>query len=63
MLLEKSIKAFSKPSGIKYDKYYQGYTPFSNRRHTQKITSGREEVLTLQKLVQILKKNQNINPR
>ena len=38
-------------SGLKYDLYCQGYIHYSNRRHTQKITSGREKVLTLQNLV------------
>ena len=45
-----------KPSGLKYDQYCQGYIDYSSRRHKQKITPGREKVLTLQKPVRILKK-------
>ena len=36
VLLEKSIKVFSKPSGLKYKQYFQGYIHFSNRRYTKK---------------------------
>ena len=64
MLLEKSIKVFSKPSGLKSDQFCQGYIHFSNRRRTIKITPGREKVLAMQKPVQILKKKiQNVNAR
>ena len=55
MLLEKSIKVFSKPSGLKYKQYFQGYIHFSNRRYTKKITPGRAKVSKLQKPVRILK--------
>ena len=34
--LEKSIKVFPKPSGLKYNKYCQEYIHFSNRRHIKK---------------------------
>ena len=51
MLLEKSIKAFCKPSGRTCDQHYQVYIHVSNRSHTQKIILGREKVLTLQKPV------------
>ena len=50
VLLEKSIKVFSKPSGLKCNQYCQGYIHFSNRRHIKK-KPGREKVLTLQKSV------------
>ena len=53
MLLEKSIKVFSKPSGLKYDKYLEGYIDFFNRRHTKK-TPALGKVLQLQKPVRIL---------
>ena len=36
---------------------FKGYIYYSNRRHPQKITPAREEVITLQKPVQSLKKN------
>ena len=51
MLLEKSIKAFSKPSGRKCHQHYQVYIHVSNISHTQKIIPGHEKVLTLQKPV------------
>ena len=51
VLLEKSIKVFSKPSGLKYNLHCQRYIHFSNRRHTKKITPAREKVMILQKLV------------
>ena len=35
VLLEKSIKVFSKPSGLKYGQYCKGIH-YSNRRHTKK---------------------------
>ena len=68
VLLEKSIahkvnsnKVNSKPSRLRYDKFHIHY---SKRRHTQKITSGHQKVLKLQKPVSILKKKiQNINPK
>ena len=63
MLLEKSIKVFSKPSGLKYKHYFQGYIHFSNRRYTKKKTPGRAKVSKLQKPVRILKKFQNMNLR
>ena len=62
-LLKKSIQVFSKPNGLKYKQYWHGYIHYSNRRHTQKITPGREKVLTLQTSVRILKNNQKVNPR
>ena len=45
-------------SGLKYDKYCQIYIHYFNKRYTEKITSFRGEVLTLQKPVQtFLKKD------
>ena len=49
MLLEKSMKVFSKPSGLKYAQYCQGYIHFLNRRHTKKIAPSPDKVLSLQK--------------
>ena len=31
VLLQKSIKVFSKPSGLKYDSYTEGYINYFNR--------------------------------
>ena len=53
VLLEKSIKVFPKPSGLKYNKYCQEYIHFSNRRHIKKNKPGCEKVLILQRPVQI----------
>ena len=53
-------KVFSELSGFKYNnikQYCHGYIHYSNRRHRQKVTIGPEKVLTLQKPVQVLKKN------
>ena len=43
VLLEKSIKALSKSSEHKFNKYCQRQTEYSNRKHTQKITLGHEK--------------------
>ena len=61
-VIRKVKKVFSKRSGLKFDYYCQEYIYFltENRKN---ITPVREKVLILQKPVQILKKNQNINPR
>ena len=55
-VMRKVKNVFSKIR-LKYDYYCQGYIHFSNRRHTKKITPGREKVLTLRKPVRILRKN------
>ena len=55
-VIRKVKKVFTKPSGLKYDYYCQGYIHFSNRGRTKKLATGREKLLTLQKPVQIKKK-------
>ena len=50
----RKVNIFSKPSGLKYE-YCQECIHYSNRRHTQKITPGREKVLILQKPIRIFK--------
>ena len=67
VLLEKSIKVFSKPSGLKCDPgirliLSRIYSLFQQRTYTKNNTYL-EKVLTLRKPVQILKKIQNTNPR
>ena len=51
ILLIKSVKAFSKPSGLKCGYFCQGCFHFCNRRHAKRITLGREKALLPQKLV------------
>ena len=38
---------YSKPLWLQFDKYSQIYIHYSKRRHTQKLTPGREKMLKL----------------
>ena len=61
VLLEKSIKALSKSSEHKFNKYCQRQTEYSNRKHTQKITLGHEKCWHCKNQFEFSKKIPNNN--